>query len=456
EDIFKKQVLNDHGNEMYHDPLLVSRKELGIPDEEWEVLRDACWIQNEWSASITPKGGFFCEVAGTLDLLFDGPGGWEIEPNWWKRDVSEFGEQLQWCELCGAACDTYTRNANEEVDDVSPLLYEKLKAVESRKVKHNKVHIMDIDEKGVISEESKASTKRFTSNLPYAESVYDKFSENSKLYPKAFQAIVFSSELDEAVLDDLFFTQFQTTYCLCKTDTEKATVTMEQSDRFLVYSLENQDDMKALLTLQKQGIYVAVFGGNLLPKPDFVEQLTKFVFNPGALLYTNDTKDNEMLERFVTVKGEGEFALFNRAASSLKRLGGDFSSIRTIFDMKDIWIPEKVIAVDADLFPKNTFMQVQKCLRYAMYGTGIKAKEDIVAIRNDGGIIACVFDGNAEKRGTTFEGVTIDSSENIVARRDEFDIIVIASFQYYEEIEKTLLERGFHSGEFLYYQHRES
>lgn len=314
---------------------------------------------------------------------------------------------------------------------------------------------MKIDETGADPKKNNASTIRFDTATPYTENQKEKFSHASKIYPNAFEAIVFPSGLDEKIYTDLFFVQFQTTYFLCKTDAEKAAFKMEPSDRFVVYSLENKDDMNALLTLKKHGIYVAVFTKNLLPKPDFVEQLTKFVFNPGSFLYTNDTKNNEMLERFVEVEGDGEFALFNRAASSLKALNGDFSSIHTIFDMKDIWVAEKVIAVDEELFPKNTCTQIQKGLRYAMYGTGIKAEEDIVAIRNDGGVISCVFDSNTQKHGTTFAGVTIDSPENIVARRGEFDIVVIASFQYFEEIENSLLERGFHKGELLYYHHRE-
>ena len=63
-----------------------------MPDEVWLPLRDKCWVQNEWSASITPKGAFFCEIAAALDMLFDGPGGWKIEPGWWRRTPEEFGD----------------------------------------------------------------------------------------------------------------------------------------------------------------------------------------------------------------------------------------------------------------------------------------------------------------------------------------------------------------------------
>jgi len=71
QNVFSYQCINDHSNSSVHQPLLISRKELGIPDDKWMELRDKCWIQNTWSATITPKGAFFCEVAGALDMLFD-------------------------------------------------------------------------------------------------------------------------------------------------------------------------------------------------------------------------------------------------------------------------------------------------------------------------------------------------------------------------------------------------
>ena len=38
----------------------------------WQMI-DNCWIQSQWSASITPKGGFFCEGAASLDYLYSIP-----------------------------------------------------------------------------------------------------------------------------------------------------------------------------------------------------------------------------------------------------------------------------------------------------------------------------------------------------------------------------------------------
>src|SRR5689334_24222844 len=40
------------------------------PDEQWIPMRDACWVQNTWSASIRQGRTYFCEVAGMLDDLY--------------------------------------------------------------------------------------------------------------------------------------------------------------------------------------------------------------------------------------------------------------------------------------------------------------------------------------------------------------------------------------------------
>ena len=59
QDTFTHMFLNDHTHPSFHQPILISRKDLGITDEDFAVMREKCWLQNFWSASITPKGAFF-------------------------------------------------------------------------------------------------------------------------------------------------------------------------------------------------------------------------------------------------------------------------------------------------------------------------------------------------------------------------------------------------------------
>jgi hypothetical protein len=143
QDTFGYQLLNDHSNPSMHQTLMVTRKELGVPDDEWVKMRDRCWIQNLWSASITPKGAFFCEMAAAMDATLGGPGGWPIEPGWWKRKPAEFKEQLDFCEMCSACLPMPSRNANDETDDVSPVWEQKLKEINSPKLRKGLVNTFD-------------------------------------------------------------------------------------------------------------------------------------------------------------------------------------------------------------------------------------------------------------------------------------------------------------------------
>jgi hypothetical protein len=135
QDTFGYQLVNDHTAPSMHRTLMVTRKELGIPDEEWFPMRDKCWVQNLWSASVTHKGAFFCEVAAAMDATLGGPGGWKVEPGWWKRTPADFGSQLDWCEKCSACLPMPSRDANGETDDVSPYWHEQLVQIRSPKLK---------------------------------------------------------------------------------------------------------------------------------------------------------------------------------------------------------------------------------------------------------------------------------------------------------------------------------
>jgi hypothetical protein len=188
QDVFSFQLINDHKNSTLHQPLLVSRRDLGIPDEEWFPLRDKCWVQNMWSASITPKGAFFCEIAGALDMLFNGPGGWQVEPGWWKREPPDFGEQLNWCELCGAALSIKGRLSSDGIDDVSPTLLRKLEEIDSPGLKKGRIVALKSEKIGEV-------------NMPdtpnrYIQSYHDRISmENRSLFPRSLSKVKAESDM---------------------------------------------------------------------------------------------------------------------------------------------------------------------------------------------------------------------------------------------------------------------
>ena len=184
-DTFDWQLLNDHNNKCLHQAILMARKDLGISDEEFINKRDNCFAQNTWSATITPKGAFFCEIAAALDMLFDGPGGWPVEKGRYNRTPEEFGEQLQWCELCSLCLDVPQRISCEDIDDISPTLLEKLKEVGSPKIKAGNYCLHD--KEGY--EKHKDSYKSFTHCDDYmqAGSNIRTTTDNKNYYPRSFE-----------------------------------------------------------------------------------------------------------------------------------------------------------------------------------------------------------------------------------------------------------------------------
>ena len=132
---------NDHTQSTgRHQPLLVASEEVVPNDELREALIDDCWVQRQWSASITPKGAFFCEVAASLHHLFDGPEGWPIEPGWWRKVPADYWEQRGFaCGKCSAAIPMETRSdarggRDKSVDVLSPGNLERLRGAGSPKV----------------------------------------------------------------------------------------------------------------------------------------------------------------------------------------------------------------------------------------------------------------------------------------------------------------------------------
>lgn len=200
QDVFAHQVLNDHKSVSTHQAILVTRKELGIPDKEWVQMRDSCWVQNLWSASITPKGAFFCEVAGALDTLFNGPGGWPIEPGWWKRKPSEFGDQLNWCEMCACALKVPANSANDDTDIVSPNMLAKLKEVNGPKIRNNKFVILDTNNYDSSKHPSHKHHQRWY--LPEESGDEARISaENTAMNPRHIDVALRTGENEKATLN---------------------------------------------------------------------------------------------------------------------------------------------------------------------------------------------------------------------------------------------------------------
>ena len=129
---FKYINENRHDKKCVHSPVLVSISDVLCFKHQRDVLIDNCWLQRLWSGSITPKGYFFCEVAGALDMVFNGPGGLPIEPGCWNRPLSDFQDQIdRWCHRCGISMNLEGRLDSDELDDVSSSNLDALRAIGS-------------------------------------------------------------------------------------------------------------------------------------------------------------------------------------------------------------------------------------------------------------------------------------------------------------------------------------
>lgn len=137
---------NDHTQTTgKHQPLLIAIEEAVEDPQLRKILIDNCPYQARWSASITPRGGFFCEIAASLDWLYQDLPGWvptgfPIEPGWWNKKPDQFqGQVSQMCNKCSGAIpmpsepDGRGGRDGPTVDTVSPGTLKRLLEVGSKK-----------------------------------------------------------------------------------------------------------------------------------------------------------------------------------------------------------------------------------------------------------------------------------------------------------------------------------
>lgn len=395
QDTFSVEYLNDHLNPSYHQPGLFSRKDLNIPDDEWEKLRDKCWIQNTWSATITPKGAFFCEIAGALDMLFDGPGGWPIEPGWWKRKPEDFKDQLHWCELCGFALEglTFTRDSQEETDDVSPTVYEMLKNTNSPKLRSGHINPVKITD-GKIDDASRPEDKRFVVGNRYIAKYEDRFQEKN--------SVLFKADYDEAVLDsgDGFGQKLNKLIGWDGTHTSVAA----GMDWIL---LKDDEDVAT---------------------DDLKQMIGKRIFNPGTLH-----------------KGNG-YIFFCKAALSLRDIGYDgISKMTGADDLITAWNEQKIIEL-SDTADTTGLVRdsIEKDKCYAIWGAGMLGELFAEMVRLSGAIVSIVCDKAKDKTGKPFADTGKNISDPCILSKepDSFDHLIIAHHLRFEEIRKDAIAMG--------------
>jgi hypothetical protein len=360
QETFHYQLLNDHQHSGLHQGILISRRDLGIPDSKWVSLRDACWLQNNWSASITPKGAFFCEIAATLDILFDGPGGWPVEQGWWKRKPEDFGRQLDWCEMCGIAIKGPQTQASDGRDDISPSLLEKLKKMKSPKIAAGKYKLFNPLDFNIESSE-------YTPGKPFYLPKGDKQKRfhptNKSVFPRQISGIVFCDSENDfnseqiKLLKDAFdsmllvFTVYPSSNIIqfLELIDTKYIVTQKLALRAII---------KKAADLLKASDWVVLFDAQTIFSEKLRTALFSTVFNPGCFYtYEPETPSDLPIRSPSMMKffdfphpTPHVFSMFNIKARSYRRLNID--SIKSLNDFISLWEIDKIFNYKVDELAK--------------------------------------------------------------------------------------------------------
>lgn len=331
QDTFGYQVINDHINPSTHLSLMITRKELGIHDDEWVKLRDNCWIQNTWSADITPKGAFFCEIAASLDYLLDGPGGWPIEKGWWLREPKDFKEQLGWCELCSAALPVSKRSAKEGIDDISPIWYEKLKIMGSPKLRKGKYKIFDT---------KKYSPDDYNLGCSYLDDNRLRINgTNKSLNPKHIEILLYipeglKRENIENIIDKSIMNNVRPSVIISGD---------KNLENWLAYSIpflkleSNNNDLEYLNKIFEKDWVMIIWNDSDLNLFKFKQNLFDYVFNPGCL-YTFSNYENK--------QNSDNIWFFNLRAKSIRN---GFN----LLNIKNYYNEDKIIKLEIDFTEKS-------------------------------------------------------------------------------------------------------
>ena len=138
EQTFDKEriIYNEHSTDGgIHQPILASMEDL-VKDKEFrEELKENCWVQRRWeTCSITPYGIYFCEIAGALDILFNGGrNAVTLTKDWWKNNAS-FKHQYKICDRCGITIPIGGVSDRATFDLISKSNYGRLNELNSPKV----------------------------------------------------------------------------------------------------------------------------------------------------------------------------------------------------------------------------------------------------------------------------------------------------------------------------------
>lgn len=119
---FGNIFINDHSRtDIFHHPFLVAARDMIEDYRRMYTIIDGCFFQRNWSASINPKGAYFCEMAASFSMLYPDSGiGWRVEEGWWNRTPKDYTSQIEeFCMNCGGSLFLKRRSSKDSVTDIS-------------------------------------------------------------------------------------------------------------------------------------------------------------------------------------------------------------------------------------------------------------------------------------------------------------------------------------------------
>lgn len=129
-EIFDDKIyITDHKKRNLHHTMLISLSEI-VPKHLQRELIEKCWLQKQWSPSITPKGAFWCEIAGVLDFIYNGTNSFALVEDWWKQENYE-NQIEEYCKKCGICIPFELTTDKDEYEYVTPDAYNCLAKLKS-------------------------------------------------------------------------------------------------------------------------------------------------------------------------------------------------------------------------------------------------------------------------------------------------------------------------------------
>ncbi|MEN6306906.1 MAG: radical SAM protein [Anaerohalosphaeraceae bacterium] len=155
-----------------HQPLTIACADAVKDKALRQALIEDCWVQRKWCPTVTDDGAFFCEIGASLAKL-TGMKGWPLKQDgrqWWKRTPSEFGDQLDLCQLCGMCIPMKRQKMADKKQKISPSF---LKVLEENGLP---VGIYELFDREITPKEMRAALPTWTPGIYRTEQLSERFS----------------------------------------------------------------------------------------------------------------------------------------------------------------------------------------------------------------------------------------------------------------------------------------